>query len=295
MLDLLKQISSLPCVNGSEFLLAKFIKDYFVQKGFWGYIDPLGNVIVKKTSDSIPSHVIFTAMDSPGFTCLYREDTLCYLTPTAASIKELKDIDTVLDYKGNRCSLLESKYDKNAFCIENSEVKLGSAFSIQNKIEIESDVITGRFAGRFACLAVLIKFAEQFSGNDIAFCFTSGFNTGYKSESTVLNRLQARNAVLLGFAESENSDPILCIKDGKHFSSKKLLNSVIQFSNNNKIDFNPMVSDKAISASERLFSPFTPNVLSMAIPCKNPLKTDESVVFDSMKKTFEILSYFNIN
>ena len=278
MLDLIRQISSIPCVNGSEFLLAKYIQEYFSEKGFNVSIDNLNNVIVRKDySHPDPDVIFFTPMDSPGYVCLYFEDSEAFLTPTSAAVKDLDDVQNVTDFDGNVYSVEKSKYDEKAFFVKTSSVDLGDAFSISGILSEDEEKICGRFAARFVCVATLMKFAETCKNPNVAFCFSSGFNTSFKTESSVINQLRTKRAILLGFAESSTNDPILCIKDGKAFSSKNLLAEFLSSCKNSDVSVSQLVFDKSITSAERLFSPFVSEILSLAIPCKDALKNTESV------------------
>lgn len=288
MLDLIRQISSIPCVNGSEFLLAEYIQTYFEEKGFHVSIDSLNNVIVRKEHSPLaPDIIFFTPMDSPGYVCLYSEDSKAFLTPTSATVKELEDVENVTDFAGNLYSPEKSKYDEKSFLVKTSSVDLGNAFSISGTLSEDDEKIYGRFAARFVCVATLMKFAETCKIPSAAFCFSSGFNTSFKTETTVINQLRAKQAVLLGFAESDANDPILCIKDGKAFSSKDFSNVFLNSCKKSDASISQLVFDKSVTSAERLFSPFVSKILSLAIPCKNPLKKTESVskcISDKMLK-----------
>ena len=90
MLDFIHKISKIPSVNGSEFLLLDFLKEYFLSKGFYAYSDFGNNVTVQKSKDAKPRICLFTPMDSPGYICLYRDDEKSYLTPTSKALAEVK-------------------------------------------------------------------------------------------------------------------------------------------------------------------------------------------------------------
>ena len=79
MSELFQKISTIPCVNGSEYLLAEFIKNYFEDKGFYVIRDRQSNVIVQRQKTSVPPEcAFFTPMDSPGYICLYQIEVLFF-------------------------------------------------------------------------------------------------------------------------------------------------------------------------------------------------------------------------
>ncbi len=291
MIDLVKEISQIPCVNGSEHGFARFLKRYFEEKGFQVSVFP-GNHVLVQLTDSAPKTIVFTPMDSPGFVCLYRENDCSYLTPTSKSVEEIKDLKAVFDTDGNEHPIEESKYDKKSFCIKNKVFPLGSAFSVASPIQTSDSVIIGRFCARFACIAVVMKLAESLKNQNVGICFTAGFCSKTKAESNVMNRLQAENALLLNFAEDEDSHPILILKDGKRFSSKAFLESIATFFENNCIPFRTRVYDNPITSAESLFSNSAKNIISFAFPCKEALSEKGEVCLSSMNETFHALSEF---
>lgn len=290
MFELFQKISSIPCVNGSEYLLAEFIENFFEDKDFYVTKDRQSNVIVQRQKTSEPPEcVFFTPMDSPGYICLYQENDRSYLTPTAGSVKDLKDIEFVLDYDGHSYSPIESEYDKNAFCIESKTVGLGNPFSISSSVVEQGDQLIGRFSARYASLTAMIEFALRSSDNKFAFCFTSGFNSLYKTESTILNRLKCTKSVLIGFAESDLTCPIICIKDGKFFSSKEFAANLQKACQQSGIQISECVFYKPVTSAERLHSSYAKNVLSFVIPCKKALKADEEVSKTTIQNAVDTL------
>ena len=100
MLRILKQISEIPCINGSEHLLSEFLKRRFEEKGCLVSKICGHTLFVQKATNSEcnPKSVIFTPMDSPGFICLYKDNESAFITPTSTLIKKAEQ---VADFKGN--------------------------------------------------------------------------------------------------------------------------------------------------------------------------------------------------
>ncbi len=272
MNELVKKISKIPCVNGSEFVLSDYLLEYFREKGFFTTIYPGGHILIRQ-QNSTPHTIVFTPMDSPGFICLYKQADIAYLSPTSKKVNDLKDIEAVFDYNGNKFSSEESNYDK----IKSKEINIGNALAISSSLKISKTCINGRFSGRFACICILMKLAEALKNPNVGICFTAGFYSNTKAESNIINRLHAKNAILLGFGvcNLSNKHPILAIKDGKHFSSPRLSELFKLCCRNNHIPFQSVVFDKAITAAERLFSPS--EILSLALPCQFELTINEKV------------------
>ena len=197
MFETIQQISKIPAVNGSEYKLSVFLKEFFSQKGFSVKTFPGNHILIQKGNCS-PKTVIFTAMDTPGFIALYKENDEAFLTPTAKSVSALKDIAFVTDINGNRLKVHESKYDKKGFSIQSSSHALGSTFSISDtpNYNRENNLIFGRCTSRFACIAVLMKLMDKLNRNDVAVCFTGGFHSVTGAETNILNRVKAENAIL---------------------------------------------------------------------------------------------------
>ena len=114
MLEQLRKISEIPCVNGGERSFSSFLENYFKQKSFAVQRLPGNHILVRK-SDLKPNTVLFTPMDSPGFVCLYREDGIAYLSPTSKALDDIKDFDSVINNEGVFFKLEETKYDKSTF------------------------------------------------------------------------------------------------------------------------------------------------------------------------------------
>lgn len=277
MLELLHQISKIPCVNGGERHFSLFLKKYFSDKGFSVQSLP-GNHIYVQKRNAKPNTIVFTPMDSPGFICLYKEDDIAYLSSSSKSFGAIKDFDSVTNEKGITYKLEESKYDKNAFCIKSKEVQIGETLSISSKIELTESKISGRFCSKFACILILIKLADFLTNPNIALCFTAGFHSGTKAECNVLKRMGAKNAILLNAAviDEIGSDPILALKDGKHFSSKVLSDAFLASCKENGVLVQTIVFDKAITAAERTHAPLVYDILSLALPCRQLYSANEN-------------------
>ena len=295
MLEQLRKISEIPCVNGGERSFSSFLENYFKQKSFAVQRLPGNHILVRK-SDLKPNTVLFTPMDSPGFVCLYREDGIAYLSPTSKALDDIKDFDSVINNEGVFFKLEETKYDKSTFCVKNDQIRLGESLSVSSTVSVVDSVITGRFASKYACVAMLMKLAELITNPDVAICFTAGFHSGAKAESNVLKRIGANNAILLNFADVGDSlqMPILAIKDGKHFSSDVLSNAFSESCSENGFPLRKIVFDKAISAAERIYAPHVREVLSLALPCSN-LYSDREKVFAIDAMLQALTHFFNTN
>ena len=279
MHNLLQQISKIPCVNGSEWQLALFLRELFLAKGFDVQTLP-GNHVFVKMKNSSPKRIVFTPMDSPGFICLYKEDGAAYLTATSKVIDDIKDFDSVVNSNGDLFQIQESKYDKKSFCIKNESIQIGESFSILSNLKFTENQISGRFSSRIACISLLTKLAELLKNPRVGICFTSGFHSGSKAEMNVMKRIGANYAVLLNPAEldEDTAAPILAIKDGKHFSSKYLSEKFLTSCSENGVSIQKVVFDKAISAAERIYAPHVCEILSLALPCSRQYQEREKTI-----------------
>ena len=291
MLDLLQQISKIPCVNGGERELSLFLKKYFITKGLSVQSFPGNHIFVKKDG-TMPQTILFTPMDSPGFICLYKEDGVAYLSPTSRTLNDMKDFDSVINQSGKTFKIEESKYDKNAFCIKSKDVNIGDVLAITPNFDLKETEFAGRFSSKLACISVLIRLSEILTNPNIAFCFTAGFHSGSKAESNVMKRVGAKNAILLSPAETKENtnEPILALKDGKHFSSRILSGAFLASCKDNGISVQRVVFDKAISAAERTYAPHVKEILSLSLPCHQLYTANENN--NSVDAMAEALKYF---
>lgn len=293
MVELLKKIASIPSVNGSEYALSRALAEHFLERDYLVSIDRTNNVIVqKKRVADTPKTVFFTPMDSPGFTCLYHEKGISYLTHTAAALKDRKNVDYVIGHDLKKYPTETSKYDENEICIRSVQSLLGQCFSPSSILRFENSNVCGRFAARFFCLAILIKLAEFATDQSAAFCFTSGFHSGYKSESAVLNRYQVKNAVLLGYCEKNEDRPIYCVKDGKSFTTPNLGYPLLLSCRDKEIPLCSAVFDQPVTAAERTFSQWLSGTVSLALPCQNALKSQERVNLNTANEMLRVLKCF---
>jgi len=282
MLELMKIISRIPCVNGSEYELVSALTHYFEEKGLSVTTFPGNHVLVRPVpSDDIPETVIFTPLDSPGYICLYRDENGACLAATSKDGSELKEGDRVYGKRVKEATLYSSVYDEKILCIKDESAQVGDTFLAFTSAPVSAsgDGFCCRYCARFSCIAVLMKLAENLKNPKVAVCFTSGFHSASKSEANVMNRIGAKRAILLGYASEKNPEnfPILALKDGKNFSSTLLAESFCEIGKNNRINVSRRVFDQPITAAERLFSPYAREILSLALPCKNAFSEEEWV------------------
>ena len=242
--------------------------------------------------NSDPTTVFFTPMDHPGLICLFQEENFAYLTPTSKCIADFKDLKTVSDLEGKEYKLEESKYDKKSYCINSPSVGIGDVFTPTTPLIETKYGFSGRFCGELACIAILMKLTEALSDKNFAVCFTAGFYSKGKAECNVMNRIKAKEAILLGVANDPEDNVILAVKDGKHFASKSLSDKITEKLQNSQISLKYAVYDQASTAAESLHSVFAEEVVSLILPCKEKYSAEESVsskAIQDMSSVFQMI------
>lgn len=277
MLDTIRNLTEIPCVNGSERQFALNLKELLTDKGLTVKVFP-GNHVFFHKSNANPDTIVFTPMDSPGFTCLYKEDGIAYLTSTSKSYEKTKDFEVVINSKGIAFKTEASKYDQKAFCIKDPNILIGETFSAPAKVHYANEIFSGRFCSKFACIAILMRLMDELQNRKIGCCITAGFYSGSSAESNVMKRVGAKNAILLNSAnfEEETNKPMIAIKDGKHFSSKILSDAFAAVCCENKISIQNVIFDEAISSADRIYAPEVKEILSLALPCRHRYTENET-------------------
>jgi len=291
MQEILKQISEIPCVNGSEFRLSEYLKEHFDKKGFFVEVDQGRNLLIQKSKNTDPEYVLFTPMDSPGYLCLYKEGDCAYLTETSSNLKGLEAVEHVKDFRGKIHKLKKEKNRSDFLYIKSKNTTVGSAFALSGDFFIDDRYAIGWNSARYTCIATTVKLIEALENPKIAVCFTAGFNSGSKAESNVLTRTQNAKAILLGFCEEKSDLPILLIKDGKHFASPSMNKDFMDFCHSNDFCFLSKVSNKAVTAAERTISR-KGNIISLALPCTSALSEKEATSLHAAKELFSFFKTF---
>lgn len=292
MLDFIQNISKTPAVNGSEFHLSDFLKEYFLSKGLYAFSDCGNNVMVQNSKESKPRVCLFTPMDSPGYICLYRDEEKTYLTPTSKALAEVKDIDSVVDLNGKCFDVQKSDDNDKTLVIQDVSNPIGTAYLPFGQIRISKSSVEGRFSARLACISILKDLAESVENENVALCFTTGFQSGSKAECNVLNRKLFDIAVFLGFNHTEEKTPILAIKDGKSFSSPSLCERFYDVCRDHHLMISKKVFDQSVTAAERTSPQHHTAFLSLVLPCCDPLTQKESVSISAMKDLTTALRCF---
>ncbi len=276
MLNRINELSAPLNISGSESSLSRHLNSKFSQT-FSTFFDASGNLIVrKKGCGNQPKKILITApLDVPGFLCLYSEKGKGYLAPTGSLSLESITGEELSDSKGVRYSLFHSK-QKNSYYVKNSPIP-GEAFRIKTDFKEDVDCIFGRFASRYALLAIMCRLIETNFQNDVCFAFTTGFETRAQSEVNLIKRERPDLVVLLGRTENPEDSPLLLIKDGKAFAQKTLLQRALDIEKRETLPLLSLVVDKSVTKAETVISYSDIPIISFALPARFPDKKEEKI------------------
>lgn len=290
MIRILNLLSSKMNVTGAEKELSGFIFDYFKDLGFEPEYDLLGNLIVRENKKSRNSLMICCPLDNPGFLALYTEKSKSFLAPTDKSLENDKTIKELID-KSLSVYPCKTKKEFDPFkIIQKNEPILGEPFRLNTSLEVKDEKIIGKFASRYVLIYVLMKLADYIKEKDVALCFTTGFHSYSKSEKCLVNNLHPENLILLG--STDENEVVFLRKDGKVFSDAALKEQIFKISKFCKIPLKESVYSEPITKLESVIIPMQINKASLAIPCQNKGKTNESVQISKIENLIELLSNF---
>ncbi len=279
MLEQLNNLLSFHSVSGASKTISSHLFQLAKNKGLSVANDRYGNVAVFKDEkhDVIETLLLFS-VDLPGFVNLYTENKKAYLSPTWNEIPDWKKTHSVRDQRGNVYTVENNEDNADQLCICARQFQIGETFDLFSPFTNEGESLCGFAVSSYSLLLLALEILGDLPENAcIAFVGSRFSLTSF--ENTVVNRLEPKRAVLLGFCESDSSMPLLLLKDGKHFPKQKALSWIQEKTG---CIFEAKVCSKAVTKVEKVMPVFPCDLLSVALPCKHPLSATETVSENSL-------------
>lgn len=290
MIQTIQTLSKFFNGSGSEMPLSEFLLSEFQKAKIDAYIDPMGSVVAKfRGVKSAKEKIMITCpIDVPCLLTLYVEKNKAFLAKIGRDSFQPKAGALLSDEKGNVHKLKKSPYDENGWFVSGKGFSLGDAFRENVSIEEKENRLVGRFAAKYALMALLYRLSESKPKCDLVLCFSSGFETDAKSEANVAFREKPNMILLLNAEDSREKAPALVLKDGKRFSDEVLIEKIKDLG----YEFRTTVHPSPLTKAETIFFPSDAKIATIAIPAENLGKENETVSLCSLKQLEESILAF---
>ena len=238
-------------VTGAESALAETIRRELDPEAKCSKIDDMGCLYVSGKKNG----VVFTAMmDVPGYLLLQQYPEKSVLISTLVTPPDRVAAFTATDSRGTSLKVRRDK-DSDLYSIRKRGYKIGSVFKEKEGITETNGVLQGENLTRYALLYVLSRLAEE--GRSCLFA-AQGYGRAF-AEYNFAMREKAKEIVFLGAVESEKSDPIVLVRNGKDFSDPDLVKKA------EKAGFTPILSEIAVTKSQQCADAGA-KVVTLALP-----------------------------
>lgn len=293
MLNAIATLSSKMNVTGCENELLTAIESLAKDKGLLTEYDALGSLYVRIPGNGKErkSIMLTCAVDVPGFFCLAKEAGRSYLASTFQFDPKKAKGKKLISEKRRIHRLSVDENDN--FFLSSKALEIGD--TLKEKIDYveENGVLRGKFCGKYALISLLTNaFSEQFK-NDVILCFAVQCEGSCTAQASAALKIDPDLAILIGRVSSETTNPLIVLKDGKHFSNRDL----VQKANDTGIRTENFVSDskQPITKAEWVASTAALPVLTIALPCCDSDQDSETLKLSACSKlqTF-LFSYCNL-
>ncbi len=292
MIPKMNALSHCVSVSGCETKLMEHIKTYLEERQISVFKEN-DCLIVKKEGKRKEKHLIFlsVAADLPGFICLSTDQKKSYLAKTGSFDLAGEDLPKLLDESGHRHILKTECKDSQDYYVSKGNLKLGDVLSFSTAFSEKNERMTGRLAGRYALLALIMTLAGEEFSNDVLISFTASSLTSACRENGLIRRFRPDQVILLGQTESVSDAPILLKKDGKAFGPRLFSNEMKTDFEKSGLRFDVKLRAKSVTKAESIYSVFDLPVLPILLPVEQMNQKDESVLTKSVDHTLSLLRH----
>ncbi len=298
MIERLALLSKAHHVSGCENQMIEYLKDFFSNKGFSIYTDLDGCVVTEKMSSCVASNstiMIAVPLDVPGFLALHCDLKKAHLAKTGTLNDEDIMGESISNENGAIFSLEHEKDSKEEIFVTGENIRIGDSFQLSSKLKITAGRVSGWFSSRLALLSMLLSLSNQVFYHRVLFAFVGSSATRATKEINLIRRFQPDHLILLGSMEKSTNDPIILAKDGRAFSDSKLLSKIQRLCQDEKIRHSSVVSAQETTKLTSVVSETSIPVLSLALPCKNKDKKNESFSIRTLEKFKILLTEYLMN
>jgi len=266
MLERLNQLSHRFAVSGCEEQMRSFLLSHLKEIGANPTVDETGCLYAKNTGSSRNKRkvIISVPMDVPGFLALYINKNYGYLSATSEMPENKAKSIKLMGEDGcfyNATLLTDSEKERRVY---KKGIALADCFCLDPTLEPNQDIISGFFATTYARIQLLLDLAKEQTQNDVTFLFAASSSTRAAKERNAAKRINPDYMILIGAAKSEQTKPLLMIKDGNAFSNKELTKSFLALHGKNSFK-TALFSDPITKAGEVHSADGVP-ILSLALP-----------------------------
>ncbi len=286
MIERIEKLASYMNVTGAESEFTHYIYQSLSSKGIFAEIDCNGCVIARLsgTKKNNKKTMISVSIDIPGFIALYKENKTLYLTPTHKLLRGERRNKEIVDETGKKFVLKKSKFDEKEYTVTCQNGKIGKVFRHFPSFEKNNTQIIGMYVCKYVLIDFLLKLCEEKHEDDLLICFSTSYYSNEVSEANIAFREKPDTVILLSFSENSGENPIALVKNGKHFSSQKLLDLAKQSFENELI---LKVEEDEITKEISVFSSCFAEVITLALPYEK--KDDNEVLSLNSIERFKTL------
>ncbi len=288
MIDRIKALASFMNVTAAESDLSEHLYEFFLKKGFSVDLDQNGSVVVRIPGLAKEKRKIMvcTPIDISGYICLYRENKTSFLTKTKKDLQCAPK--TLLNNKGEKFTVKESKYDKNEVSIVHQSGLIGDVYRTIPFFEETNRCISGENAARYALIDLLTELSSIKPQNDVLLSFTTGFYSFGTSEANITFCEKPDDVFMLGFSEDSDRYPLLYVKNGKNFASNSLLSKAQNTAKKLNLKLKLKVSETEATKEASVLSASFCEVVSLGLPYKKE-KAKEMVSYNAIEDLRAVL------
>ena len=266
MLERLNQLSHQFAVSGCEEQMRSFLISRLKGIGANPSVDETGCLYAKKTGSSRNKRrvIISVPMDVPGYLALYINNNYGYLSATSEMPENKGKSVKIMGEEGRfyRATLLaDSEKERRVY---KKGIDLADSFCLDPTVEADQEILSGFFATTYARIQLLLDLAKEQTQNDVTFLFAASSSTRAAKERNAAKRINPDYMILVGAAKSDQTKPLLLIKDGNAFSNKELTKSFLALQGKNSFK-TALFSDPITKAGEVHSADGVP-ILSLALP-----------------------------
>ena len=287
MFNSILSLSSQMNATGNETELLSAIEKEAIKYNLECNYDDLGNLIIRITGNGERKKKILISctVDVCGFICLASDKDKCFLAST-------RNLDTKKNDKLKLVSETKKQYRASLdindnFVVRSKVLKIGDYLKEKVQYKIDENLASGKFIGKYALIYALTCLFQEKPVNDIVLCFAVEGESNCSAQANAAGHQKPDFVLLMGTAPSDSKVPLIVLKDGKIFSDPAL----IEKAKASRVKMQDYVSDSknAVTKAESVASYASIPTLTLALPCRNLMESQESIEIPTCKKLIELM------
>lgn len=287
MFNSILPLSSLMNATGNETELLSAIEKEAINYNLDYNYDDIGNLTIRLPGKGVKKKKILISctVDVYGFICLATDKGKCFLAST-------RNLDTKRTDKFMLVSETKKQYrvsmDKNDnYFVRSKVLKVGDYLKEQVQYKTDKNLVSGKFIGKYALIYALTCLFQEKPENDIVLCFAVKGESNCPSQANAAGHQRPDFALLIGTAPSNSKFPLIVLKDGKIFSDP----SLVEKAKSRRVKTQDYVSDSknAVTKAESIVSCASIPTLTLALPCRNLIESQESIEISTCKKLIDLI------